>query len=135
MDQCYLVRLSITALGIHLLDGDDAMARKLANRSIEYGAGIRGKGRRNSVMTCLPLPDVDGSLAELGYALDHLKAETALLCSIPIFLTNISVTLFRTSQGHSHDFILAIKNLHLIVLMYISYTIREACSIHASWSS
>ena len=56
--------------------GNQAEARELARKCNEYGAQIKRdfKGRYGSFAT-LPLPDVDGSLKEIEYIYDVLKAD------------------------------------------------------------
>jgi predicted TIM-barrel fold metal-dependent hydrolase len=56
--------------------GDNTAARVLARECNEYGAKIKGdfRGRFGS-FAILPMPDVDGSLKEIDYALGTLKAE------------------------------------------------------------
>ncbi|KAI5463884.1 aminocarboxymuconate-semialdehyde decarboxylase [Mariannaea sp. PMI_226] len=68
--------LSITSPGTHLVPGDDSLARNLSRRCNEFAADLK---RRNPTKfgfwASLPLPDVEGSLAEIDYALDVLKAD------------------------------------------------------------
>jgi predicted TIM-barrel fold metal-dependent hydrolase len=56
--------------------GDLAATRKLCRDSNEYMAELRRQHPgRFGMFAALPLPDVDGSVAEMIYALDVLKAE------------------------------------------------------------
>jgi 6-methylsalicylate decarboxylase len=50
--------------------GDNAAARILARRCNEL---IRDRLDRFAGFACLPLPNVDGALDELAYALDDLR--------------------------------------------------------------
>lgn len=66
--------LSITTPGIHL--GDDAAARRLARECNEAGARLAADHKeRFGLFAALPLPDIDGALKEIAYALDQLKAD------------------------------------------------------------
>ncbi|MBV9822756.1 MAG: amidohydrolase family protein, partial [Actinobacteria bacterium] len=63
--------LSVSSPGVHF--GDDAAARRLCRRLNEFAIGlVRAHPGRFGHWASLPFPDVAGSLAELGYALDVL---------------------------------------------------------------
>jgi aminocarboxymuconate-semialdehyde decarboxylase len=71
---------SVSTPGVHM--GDDARARSLARRCNELAAKmIQERPTRFGGFACLPMPDVDGSLAELSYALDTLKLDGVVLFS------------------------------------------------------
>lgn len=71
---------SISSPGVHV--GDDARARALARRCNELAAGlIQARPDRFGGFAALPLPDVDGALTELSYALDVLKLDGVVLFS------------------------------------------------------
>nr|WP_239071949.1 amidohydrolase family protein [Amycolatopsis sp. SID8362] len=66
--------LSISSPGVHF--GDDAAARKLARHVNDTGAEVRrAHPDRFGHFASLPLPDVDGALAELAYAVDELGSD------------------------------------------------------------
>ena len=73
---------SIAAPGVYF--GDRAEARRLARISNEFAARlIQDNPKRFGGLAILPLPDVDGALAELEYALDTLKLDgVTMLTSI-----------------------------------------------------
>jgi 6-methylsalicylate decarboxylase len=70
--------LSISSPGVHF--GDDAAARVLARRLNDFGAGVvRDHPGRFGLFASLPLPDIDGALAEISYAFDTLGADGIIL--------------------------------------------------------
>ena len=72
--------LSISDPGVHF--GDNNAARALARECNEYAARvIADHSGRFGQFAVLPLPDVDGALAEATYALDTLKAEGIVVLS------------------------------------------------------
>jgi 6-methylsalicylate decarboxylase len=72
--------LSISDPGVHF--GDNNAARALARECNEYAARVIGDNRgRFGQFAVLPLPDIDGALAEATYALDTLKAEGIVVLS------------------------------------------------------
>lgn len=71
---------SISTPGVHM--GDDRAARALARQCNEHSATlIRDHPGRFAGFACLPLPDVDGALAELAYSLDTLELDGVVLFS------------------------------------------------------
>jgi predicted TIM-barrel fold metal-dependent hydrolase len=71
---------SISTPGVHT--GNDRRARSLARRCNELSAElVRARPDRFGAFACLPLPDIDGSFAELTYALDVLKLDGVVLFS------------------------------------------------------
>lgn len=66
--------VSITNPGVWF--GDNAEARKIARACNEYAARlVADHPGRFGFFVVLPLPDVEGALAELAYGLDTLKAD------------------------------------------------------------
>lgn len=66
--------LSISSPGVHF--GDDAAARLLARQVNEEGANIVATAPcRFGLLASLPLPDVEGALAELAYVLEVLHVD------------------------------------------------------------
>jgi predicted TIM-barrel fold metal-dependent hydrolase len=71
---------SISTPGVHM--GDDARARSLARRCNELSAKlVQAHPNRLGGFAALPLPDVNGALVELAYALDKLKLDGVVLFS------------------------------------------------------
>jgi predicted TIM-barrel fold metal-dependent hydrolase len=65
---------SVSAPGVHF--GDHAEARDLARTVNEIQAQLlRSHPTRFGGFASLPLPDVEGTLAEIGYALDELRLD------------------------------------------------------------
>jgi len=65
---------SVSQPGVHY--GDDAKARTLARQCNEFLAdAVARHPKRFGAFAAVPLPDVDGALAEIAYALDVLKLD------------------------------------------------------------
>ena len=72
--------LSLSAPGVHL--ADDTEGRTLARQVNEHHAElVKSRPDRFGQFACIPLPDVDGSIAEAVYALDDLHADGVVLLS------------------------------------------------------
>jgi len=66
--------VSITNPGLWF--GDQAMTRRLARACNDYGASlVRDYPGRFGLFAAMPMPDIDGTLAEIAYAYDTLKAD------------------------------------------------------------
>ncbi len=69
---------SITTPGVHF--GDDELARRLARQCNEYVADLAcNHPGRFGFFATLPMPDLQGSLREIEYSLDTLKANGIVL--------------------------------------------------------
>jgi len=80
MDRCGIATAitSIAAPGVHF--GDASEARDLARRCNELQARlVSDRPARFGMFASLPLPDVDGALAEIEYAFGTLKADGVVL--------------------------------------------------------
>ncbi len=74
--------LSISSPGVHF--GDDAAARALAREAnLEGRRAVVDHPGRFGLFASLPAPDVDGSIAEIDYAYEHLDVDGVVL------LTNV----------------------------------------------
>ena len=68
--------LSISSPGVHLVPGDDQKARQLCRDCNIYAADLKKRMPDHfGFWATLPLPDIEGSLSELAYALDELNAD------------------------------------------------------------
>ncbi|GAA0368886.1 amidohydrolase [Actinoallomurus spadix] len=82
MDEAGIAKamLSLSSPGVHF--GDDRAARSLAREVNEFCAQeVRGHPDRFGQFATLPLPDVDGALAELAYCFDELGTDGVALLS------------------------------------------------------
>jgi hypothetical protein len=84
MDRCRIAAslLSLSSPGVHF--GSDGPARDLARAVNEEGhATVRAHPGRFGHLATLPLPDVEGSLDEMAFALDdHRSDGVALLTNV-----------------------------------------------------
>ena len=70
--------LSISSPGVHF--GDDAAARRLARQVNEEGRAVaEAHPGRFGLFASLPLPDLDGSIAEIAYCYDHLGVDGVVM--------------------------------------------------------
>lgn len=77
MDRAHIERaiLSVSSPGTHLCHGDDALARKITREAnIDVFELCKQHPTRLGFFASLPLPDVEGCLEEIDFALDHLGA-------------------------------------------------------------
>ncbi len=78
MDRAHILKsiLSITSPGTYLSPGDTSLCRKITRETNSELANISALHRdRFGFFASLPLPDVEGSIAEIDYALDQLGAK------------------------------------------------------------
>lgn len=68
--------VSVTAPGSHLEPGDDLLGRQLARECNNFMAGVvAAHPLRFGFFASLPLPDIEGSLQEIDYAMTVLHAD------------------------------------------------------------
>ena len=68
--------LSITSPGTNLVPDNIELGRNITRRANEYAADLKRQyPDKFGFWASLPLPDVEGSLAEIDYALDELNAD------------------------------------------------------------
>ena len=76
MDRNGVASVVISPAGPGAWYGDVAGSRQIARAWNEYAAGLkRDHGKRVGVFALIALPDVEGSLREIDYALDTLKLD------------------------------------------------------------
>ena len=72
--------LSITSPGTHIVPGDTTLGRSLTRKCNEYAADIKKRRPHQfGFWASLPLPDIEGSIAEIEYAFDTLNADGIVL--------------------------------------------------------
>lgn len=110
MDSSNITRsiLSISSPGVHF--GDNGSARALARHVNDFAAELtRAWPDRFGQFAALPLPDIDGAIAEAIYALDHLGADgvNVLSNSAGIYLGNpvLDPLLSELDQRHATVFV------------------------------
>ena len=82
MDRNYITKsiLSLSMPGVQM--GNDIKAREMARIVNEYAADLVAKHPdRFGFFATLTLPDVEGAISEMNYALDHLNADGIVLLS------------------------------------------------------
>lgn len=78
----YEIDAALLSVPVPLQFGDRALARDVARSLNEFGAEcVAASPERFGLLAVLPLPDVEGALAEIAYALDVLGADGVGLLS------------------------------------------------------
>ncbi|KAL2432851.1 Decarboxylase macB [Exophiala dermatitidis] len=68
--------LSVSSPGTYLKPGDEALSRELTRYVNDYGGSLKKRKPDNfGFFASMPLADIEGSLEEIPYALDHLNAD------------------------------------------------------------
>jgi 6-methylsalicylate decarboxylase len=94
---------SVSSPGVHF--GDDAAARQLARRVNEFNAAVSGKHPdRFAVLASLPLPDIEGALAEITYAFDvlHVDGVTLETNARGLYLGDTAIEPVLDALDHRH---------------------------------
>ena len=68
--------ISITTPGTHFLEHDHEFGRRVTRQCNEFAADLKKRRPKQfGYWASLPLPDIEGSLAEIAYVFDTLNAD------------------------------------------------------------
>jgi predicted TIM-barrel fold metal-dependent hydrolase len=101
---------SISTPGVHM--GDDSAARDLARRVNELSAQLmQERPDRFGGFAALPLPDVDGALRALEYALDVLKLDGVDSATALALFSLATAVSFHSNFADQNQMIHFLKNM------------------------
>src|SRR5258707_14854857 len=65
--------ISISSPGVHLVEGDKSINRQLARQCNNFASDLaKRQPEKFGFWAALPLPDIEGTLAEISYSLENL---------------------------------------------------------------